>query len=1210
MPQWTREQQQVIDLRNRSMLVSAGAGSGKTAVLVERIIQMISDETHPVNIDSLLVVTFTNAAAAEMKERIGAAIQNALLSNPMSAHLYQQSLLLQKAQITTLHSFCLDLVRQNFFRLGIDPNLKIADETENQLLLAETLDEMLESHYSNSEGLDAFIQLMDCYGGREDEALRDMILRLYHMAQSMANPEMWLHHIGYELQIDWLKYAQTDIIAELRRAQKQMVKAIQTASMDDGLSGYTQHMETEYNWISELLESFARLDMQEDGDGWELCAQRLMTGGFMRLPAVKKNTCDDDIKTQAAAYRDKAKKIINTVQEQYFSRPKDVLLKEVEEQLPVRRQLSDLTIELIARFQQKKAEKGIMDFHDMEHFCYQLLYHTLEDGTIVYSELAELLKQQYTEILVDEYQDINDLQEAILQAVSRENNLFMVGDIKQSIYGFRMANPGLFAEKYNVFSHTSEEVRYDDTENNVRIDLNRNFRCRVNIVDGVNEVFQQIMTGQNGDLVYDRHAALIYGANYPDVTAGMQEIPEQIQLMVLTDPDVQEEIFEETEPEHEQPMGTMEAEGSVIARAIQKLMQDNAKVYDKHLGQYRSITWRDIVILLRSPKTAGTVYARIMKEYDIPAAVDAGDGYFSAWEIQVMIALLHIIDNPLQDIPLLAVLKAPFFNFNEDELAQIRMLSPKAYYYQCMELAVSDMHISEELCAKTSVFLQTLHDWRALSRQIDLAQLIWQLYKDTGFYEYVGVLQDGIQRQANLRALHERAKTYETTSFQGVFMFLRFLEQMQNNQADLEPAKVLGDNDNVVRIMSIHKSKGLEFPVVFLGGMGRKFNFRDTQQDFLLDKEYGMAFSAVDNALEIRYKTIAQRVISQRKRNELLQEEKRVLYVAMTRARERLYLVGSCDKPEFRKELEPEQAMCYLDWLLPLNLHAPLWNVQYLSQMSLDDAEENTEHDSMTLRELLDCGAPLPDKSIWYNQIAAQLMWQYDKPQFTVMKAQSSVTELKHKFRRDVQEAAFTVQFDERPQVLKEKTLLTSAEKGTLLHLILSKVDLNADITEDALSVLVNQLEAEDYISQGVTEQIELQDVLAFFQSSLGQRLIAADDDNRYRELPFIVALDSHIVNSDLPKGEKSILVQGIIDCLWREDDGWVLVDYKSDRLGKHQTHLLNERYGGQIALYRYAVEQILKEPVKESYFYHTATGSIVKAEEVMRPIKNASNSI
>ena len=362
MPQWTREQQQVIDLRNRSMLVSAGAGSGKTAVLVERIIQMISDETHPVNIDSLLVVTFTNAAAAEMKERIGTAIQNALLSNPMSAHLYQQSLLLQKAQITTLHSFCLDLVRQNFFRLGIDPNLKIADETENQLLLAETLDEMLESHYSNSEGLDVFIQLMDCYGGREDEALRDMILRLYHMAQSMANPEMWLHHIGYELQIDWLKYAKTNIIAELRRAQKQMVKAIQTASMDEGISGYTQHMETEYNWISELLESFARLDMHEDGDGWELCAQRWMTGGFMRLPAVKKNTCDDDIKTQAAAYRDKAKKIINTVQEQYFSRPKDILLKEVEEQLPVRRQLSDLTIELIARFQQKKSRKGNYGF--------------------------------------------------------------------------------------------------------------------------------------------------------------------------------------------------------------------------------------------------------------------------------------------------------------------------------------------------------------------------------------------------------------------------------------------------------------------------------------------------------------------------------------------------------------------------------------------------------------------------------------------------------------------------------------------------------------------------------------------------------------------------------------------------------------------------------------------------------------------------------
>ncbi len=1207
MPKWTKEQQQVIDLRNKTMLVSAGAGSGKTAVLVERIIQMIQDESNPVNIDTLLVVTFTNAAAVEMKERIGAAIQNALIANPMSAHLYQQSLLLQKAQITTLHSFCLDLVRQNFFRLGIDPGMKIADETENQLLLTETLDEVLESYYNNTDGLEAFIQLVDRYGGREDEAMRSIILCLYQMAQSMAEPKLWLNQIGSAVQIDWIREAQTDIIYQLKHAQKQMIQAINTASMDSGLTGYTQHMELEYNWISEVLESFS-----EAQNGWDVCAERLRTGGFSRLPAVKKNTCDEDTKTQAASYRDHAKKMITRVQEEYFSRPKEVLLKELEDQIPVRQQLIGLTIALIDQFKQKKAEKGIMDFHDMEHFCYQLLYDTQEDGSIGYSELAQMLKQQYTEILVDEYQDINDLQEAILQAVSRENNLFMVGDIKQSIYGFRMANPSLFAKKYAAFPKADDvsvdSALQDDCQTAVRIDLNRNFRCRSNVVDGVNEVFAQIMTGQGGDLVYDRHASLVYGADYPAVPGDSPDIPEQIQLLVLTESHSQDEKILESSgrledsntdggaSEQEQPTSTMEAEGALICREIQTLMQNNAKVYDKRLEGYRNITWRDIVVLLRSPKSAGTVYARVMKENGIPVAVDAGDGYFTAWEIQVMISLLHIIDNPLQDIPLLAVLKAPFFRFCEDELAQMRMLSPKAYFYHCIELAAENSALPQELCEKAAAFLHTINSWRAQSRQISLTKLIWQLYKDTGFYEYVGALQDGTQRQANLRALHERARAYEKTSFQGVFMFLRFLEQLQNNQADLEPAKVLGDNDNVVRIMSIHKSKGLEFPVVFIGGMGRKFNFKDTQQDFLLDKEYGMAFSAVDDALEIRYKTIAQRVISRKKRTELLQEEKRVLYVAMTRARERLYLIGSCDKPENRKEFGAEQALCYLDWFLPLELRAPLWNVQYLSQIAEDPAG-SVETTGITLHELLTGDNPFPEKGQWYSQIDAQLTWQYDKPQFTHVKAQSSVTELKQRLHTDKVDSAHIFHFDGRPESVKSKDGLTSAEKGTLLHLILSKVDLSVEITEDYLSELITRLEKEQYIIQGVSDQISLSDVLTFFKSTLGQRLLVADTNQRYRELPFIVAIDSHMVDCSLPIGEKSILVQGIIDCLWKESDGWVLVDYKSDRLTKQQVYLLNQRYSGQIALYQYAVEQILGEPVKEAYFYHTATGSIVKAD-------------
>lgn len=1196
MPKWTAEQQQVIDTRDKSLLVAAGAGSGKTAVLVERIIQMICDTNRPVQIDSLLVVTFTNAAASEMKERIGAAIQKALLENPTSQHLYQQSLLLQKAQITTLHSFCLDLVRQNFFRLEIDPNLKIADETENQLLLRETLDELLEQYYSDAENNPSFIKLAQCHGGKEDEQLRAVILRLYQMAESMAEPEVWLKDKIACDSVDWFQAAQQDILQTIQSAKNLLRNAIQIAGTDDGLYGYLTHMEQEYNWICELQECFLPVDNQ-DKDSWNTCALRIQEEGFTRLPSVKKNTCDEELKEQVKENRDKAKACIQKLKKDYFNRSKTELEKEMKEQLPFRQLICDLTIALIALFQQKKMQKGIMDFHDMEHFCYSLLYEKQSDGTIAYSELALELQAQYTEILVDEYQDINDLQEAILQAVSRPDNLFMVGDIKQSIYGFRMANPNLFAHKYYDYPQQSDCAR---------IDLNRNFRCRTNVVDGVNQVFAQIMTGDNGDLLYDQAAALIYGADYPPVLSNSKPIPEQIHFRVLTAVDLSEEtdsfddhaIEDSAEPQ-EQPLSSIEAEGMAICKEIQNLIEESAQVYDKHLQAYRDITWRDIVILLRSPKAAGTVYAQILNKQGIPAAVDAGDGYFAAWEIQIVVSMLHIIDNPLQDIPLMAVLKAPFFSFTDDELAVLRMLKQKQYFYDCLVFASESDTVDPSLQRKAAAFLEKFQQWRTLSMQVTLSQLIWQLYKDTGFYEYAGTLRDGLQRQANLRALHERAIAYEQTSFKGVFMFLRFLEQLEENQADLEPAKILSDNDNVIRIMSIHKSKGLEFPVVFIGGMGRKFNMKDLQQDFLLDKDYGIAFSAVDAELEIRYKTVGQHVISRKKRIEALQEEKRVLYVAMTRARERLYLIGSCSKPEKRVSVHPEQASAYLDWLIPLIhqgvLSAPLWEIQY------QDINEVANHlmceaaDLNALQEFLQQGESPAIKGVWYEQIDEQLSWSYENPCFTHMKAQSSVTELKKMSNAKNQHTIPKFHFDSRPEAVKAKTALTGAEKGTLLHLILSRVDLKSEITEAYLHTFLDYLEEEQYIPYGAAAEISLDGILAFFQSPLGQRLIAAEPESRYRELPFITALDAHVIDSSLPAHEKSVLVQGIIDCLWKESDGWVLVDYKSDQIQPHQTQIIYERYTSQIQMYRYAVEKILGEPVKEAYFYLTSVGTALK---------------
>lgn len=1182
MPTWTAEQQQAIDLRNKSILVAAAAGSGKTAVLVERIIQMISDEANPVMLDQLLIVTFTSAAASEMKERIGLALQKQLLENPMSGHLYRQSLLLQKAQITTLHSFCLELVRQNYFRLGLDPGMKIADATENQLLLEECMDIVLERHYDEDNR--DFAAFVDQYGGKQDEQLRAVLHQLFRIAESMPVPEIWLRKIATASDIDWFDEAMADIGQKCYQIRQSLMKAIRLAEEDEGLVKYLPVLENEYNWSCELTDAVKQ--------GWDSAEQKLRQAFFDRMPAVKNNACDVLIKEQVTAFRKKAKDTTAALLDDYFSRTRDEQEAELAAQQPVRRMFSTLALELVETFQAAKAEKGLMDFSDMEHFCFHLLYDVKDDGTMQTSELAGELQSQYAEVMVDEYQDTNDLQEAILQAVSRSNNLFMVGDMKQSIYGFRMANPKLFASKYELFGIESEKHK--------RLDLNRNFRCRDTVVKAVNELFVQLMCGTDGDLLYDKQAELVYGADYPQCPEETGTIPSKVSLMVLTDA-VEEEKIDAADTDTES-LGTMESEAILLSRTMQRLMQEGTPVYDKHLQQYRRVQWRDMVVLVRAPKSTGPAYLRVMKEAGIPAVVDVGDGYFTAWEIQIILSLLHIVDNPLQDIPLLAVLRAPFFAFTEDNLAQLRLLAPDRYFYDCLECAANTaedetgQEVSPELQQKTKEFLERLSRWRNLARHVELSAFIWQIYKETGFYEYVGALRDGMQRQANLRALQDRAAAYEKTSFKGVFAFLRFLEQMQKNNADLEPARVLGDNENVVRILSIHKSKGLEFPIVFVGGLGKKFNVKDVQQDFLSDRQYGIAFSFVDADNQVKYRTIAQKVISHNKRQELLQEEKRILYVAMTRAREQLYLVGSCKDPLKCRLDSMEYGKSYLDWLMTMKRSEELWDVQYYSTGNLQHAEPETTAPSELLQAVRNHKA-VPVENELYAQIDAQLSWCYPDDSFVTVKGQSSVTELKtlHRKQREAQKGETPeFRFDTRPDAIVKKAGLTAAEKGTLLHLMMQHVNLDVQVTYAYLKQLAARLEAEKYIAAGSTEGLYLKGILDFFNGPLGQRLKQASPDARYRELPFIVAMDSHAIYEELPQQQKNILVQGIIDCLWKENDGWVLVDYKSDHIYENEQQILLERYRDQIAIYCYAVEQILREPVKEAWFYLLSAGKAI----------------
>ena len=1187
--QWTEQQLKAITTHQKSLLVAAAAGSGKTAVLVERIIALVMDEQSSVSIDQLLVVTFTNAAAAEMRERIGQALQEALKQNPHSEHLYQQSLLVNKAQITTLHSFCLELVRSHFYLLGLSPSLKIMDEIEGRLLKQEVLEETLEAYYGDSEKGFAFAQLVDQFGGREDEGVQSLVLRLYEQSMSMAQPEVWLGQLADKLvETDWVGGYWPSVIKMLSQGQFKLEQALAIAQSAEGLERYVFQLAEEAEHFRQLQKAAAL--------GWDALSQIIETKGnfWGRLPALKKDSYDLEAKLTAQAKRDEAKALYRQLENLLAGRTIEELARDVKLQYPWAALLAEVTMAFLQAYQLKKQEKELMDFDDMEHYCLKLLYETDAQGMTVPTALSHTLKASYAEVMVDEYQDINDLQESILQGVCRADNLFMVGDIKQSIYGFRMANPQLFLHKYETFPLTEEQ------ENSaMRIDLNRNFRCREHIIEAVNTVFERLMTGEAGDLLYDAHAALVSGAYYPPKIG--EQAPEQLEAIIIEQTALEDEEADSEEPQTKR-LSAIVLEAQAAAVRIQKMFADGEEVYDTQIGAYRPLRYSDIVLLMRSPKASAQLIRQQLEQSGIPVYAGYGEGYFESWEVQIVLALLQVLDNPLQDIPLAAVLHAPFGDFSEADLLALRLQDDSSDLFHSLQAAAAQE--DAPLALKARKFLEQLALWRNAARQKETSMLIWQLYRETGFYDYVGALSGGPQRQANLRALHEKARVYEQTSFSGLFSFLKFIEQMKRQEQDLEPAKVLSENADVVRLFSIHKSKGLEFPVVFLLGLGKSFNFRDIQQDVVIDREYGLGMPVILPEEHLRYTTIAQQFIKQRLKQQALTEEKRVLYVAMTRAREKLILLGTVKNFTERYEKLPAgevdgmTARCYLDWLLPVikeQVNAGKWRLEVLTDQDLGQPLEKLQEgllDMEALKKLEPLAVPA-ECPIAQETVSQKLAWQYPDPFAARIRSKVTVTEL----GRISQGAIEVGKVDQarRPLCLAEKKGLSPAEKGTLLHLLMRHVDLRQKIDETALQKLASRLEAEQYVPSEQIEAEDLQKVCAFFQTDIGQRLQRAEVI--YRELPFTVTLDSHLLEPEALPETKPVLLQGMIDCIWWEQEGWVLVDYKNDNLRSEDIAAFVSRHQEQVQLYAQAVEKIWKKPVKACYLYMFALNQYVSVE-------------
>lgn len=979
---WTDDQWKAVVTSGTNVLVAAAAGSGKTAVLVERIIRKISNDT---DVDRLLVATFTKAAASEMKERIRIALEKALDNTPDSDHLRRQLALMNRASITTLHSFCLDVIRRYYPLIGLDPGFRIANETEAELLRIEVLDDLFEERYAGAEGI--FIRLADAFGGeRGDEPLARLVQELYDFSRSHPWPELWLREAAGAFRTanaealggsDWVRGLRADIRLTLQGAEAVLLQALDLTRMPAGPAPYAETFEDDLLLVRGLLAAIAEPE-------WERWFEPFQAAAFGKLKAMRGDEYDKALQERAKGLREQAKKAIAGLTEELFRRTPDDYAAEMQELAPLMDALAELVIAFGERYETAKRDKGLLDFGDLEHYCLRILREPGgEPGESKPSSAALEYRRQFDEILLDEYQDTNMVQEAIVELIARPGagNRFMVGDVKQSIYRFRLAEPNLFLAKYKAFGTGSgtgigadangiADVDADSGATaaigngipGLRIDLARNFRSRREVVDGVNDVFRGIMHETVAEMNYDRDAELVLGAPYPDA-ADEEEADRLAVECVLLDrggagpaegaggeeesasfagegaDDDAESAERQAAAEAAADMQTAQLEARFIARRIRAMMDGGPAgekpwlVYDGKRGIYRKPAWRDFVVLLRATAQWTPILVEELRSHGIPAYAELNSGYFEATEVVTMLSVLRVIDNPYQDIPLAGALRSPIVGLSAEELAIVRLAAKQGPYYEAVLRAASDATVDERLREKLRAFFDKLEQWRVEARQGSLSDLIWRICRETGYYDLVGGLPGGVQRQANLRALHDRARQYEATSFRGLFRFLRFVERMRDSGGDLGTARALGEQEDVVRIMSIHKSKGLEFPVVFVAGLGKLFNQQDLNRSFLLHKQLGFGPKLVDSELRVSYPTLPYLAVRKRIRMELLAEEMRVLYVAMTRPKEKMFLIGTV--PDAGKALErwsggvdlaarrmPDHRIAagrrFLDWIMPL----------------------------------------------------------------------------------------------------------------------------------------------------------------------------------------------------------------------------------------------------------------------------------------------------
>ena len=1272
---WTSKQQEVIDSRNRNLLVSAAAGSGKTAVLVERIIRMISEGDRPLDIDQLLVMTFTNAAAAEMRERIGAAVEQKLKERPEDEHLWLQAALIPQAQITTIDSFCLNIIRSHYNSLDIDPAFRMGDEGELSLLRGDCMGEMLENCYDEADA--EFARFVEHFGrGKSDRGIEDVILQAWQFSQSHPWPGEWLASCQKELEEEsilemeespWMVFLMEDVARQMEELSGQLGEAVQVCLEENGPLAYEPMLISDRSKIEAIGRAAAT-------GSFEALYNSLQNMSFGRLASIRSKDIDGDKKAFVSACRDRVKKAVAKCRELYGQQSPEEVVESMRGTRTVIRELLRLTGMFDQAYRDAKRERNVLDFNDLEHLTLEVLYEREETGdgeeTVSRrpSQVADELSRQYEEILVDEYQDSNYVQEALITGISRERsghpNVFMVGDVKQSIYRFRLARPELFMDKYETYSRERGPRQM--------IELQQNFRSRESVLTSVNDVFYQIMTKNLGGITYTPETALYPGAKFEEVSgktvldpeadagkSGSREAapvslkagtPTEL-LLVDTGADTLRQLDEDS-----LDYTAKELEARLIAGRIRQLVSEDQGilVWDKSRGGYRRARYGDMVILLRSMSGWSEVFVNVLMNEGIPAFAQTRTGYFNTVEVETILSLLSVVDNPMQDIPLAAVMRSPIVGMDDEEMAWMMAVykrnSKKGQdrgVYGAWKLWLEEGWITVGLSGipvktahsisfksrRLSVLMERL---RGEARHLPIHELLYRVYRESGYYDYVSAMPAGETRRANLDMLVEKAAAYESTSYKGLFHFVRYIEKLKKFDTDFGEASVAGEQDNTVRIMSIHKSKGLEFPVVFLAGLGKRFNKQDAYGQILLDADLGAAADFLDLELRVKAPTLKKQALKRRMELETMGEELRVLYVAMTRAKEKLIMTAADKSLENKlgkwKDIPLSQgqlpytilasANSCLDWLLMAQPAIPASHME-MRQIQVKDliGEEITRQiiRKMKKEDLLNLDGRRVYDAAFGTRLREVLEYEYPYESDIGLYAMVSVSELKKQSQIGRTEDAIGTDSGNLEGIaLGELKALTgsrdmagsgpgesgeqkktvsagpnrAALRGTAYHAVLEHIHFHEIHGLAEVKPVVDKLLEGGFLDQEAHDFINPKVIWNFLSSPLGKRMAKAQSEGRiHKEQQFIIGIPAREMG--LGDSDELVLIQGIIDAYLEEEDGLVLIDYKTDHVPegdpKQGAKMLAERYRVQLDYYERALTQLTGKHVKERIIYSLA---------------------